>query len=139
MNDRTLGYRLFRFGSLPDGRRVGYEREGVVLVAEGVRVTVTYRNYRAPGKRFAWRRTTGSGSVVLTRERLVVHSYRWPILDVELDDPQFGLLAISSPTANTLRIEFEAGSFDPKRSGSVAIGIRTALASALRNALPRAF
>jgi hypothetical protein len=137
MNERTLGYRLFRFGSLPARRRVEYEREGVVLVAEGVRITITYRNYRAPGKRFVWRRTAGSGSAVLTRKRLVVYSYRWPILNVELDDPQFGLLAILSPAPNTLQIEFEAGTFDPKRSGSVAIEIRSSLASALRSALPR--
>jgi len=125
MAGRTLGYRLFRWGRVPPARRRRYEADGVYICDEGVHVTVTYRNYRAPGKRFTYRRSSGSGAVVLTSNRFAVFTYRWPVLDVSRSEPEMSALRISAPRPGTLTIAFEAGDVNPRCSGSVTVRLRT--------------
>jgi hypothetical protein len=56
----TLLYRLFRIGGLPKNVRTALESEGMRIIEEGIRVSVTYRDFKAPGKRFTWKRRDGS-------------------------------------------------------------------------------
>ncbi len=125
MWSKTIGYRLFRWGRVPVCRREAYASEGLCVYDEGVPITVTYRNYRAPGKRFGYRRSSGSGAVVVTSVRLVVFYYRWPVLDVPRTDTS-SMLHVAASESGVLTIGFEAGALDPKRSGSVCVRLRTA-------------
>ena len=125
MAGKTLGYRLFRWGRVPPSRQYGYVAQGVRICDEGVPVTVTYRDFRAPGKRFTYRRSSGSGAVVATASRFAVFIYRWPILDVSRDEPEMSALQISTPRPGILTIAFEAGDVSPRCSGSVAVRLRT--------------
>ncbi|MEJ7848655.1 MAG: hypothetical protein WKF92_11275 [Pyrinomonadaceae bacterium] len=54
---KTFLYRFFGIGGIPTNVRAEIEREGVVLFDEGIRGTVTYINFRAPGAT-----ATGSGN-----------------------------------------------------------------------------
>jgi len=86
--------------------------------------TIGYRLFR-PGRYFAWRRSMGSGAIVLTHRRFSVFYYRWLVLNVELADPQLERIGISSPAPGVLVIAFDASDFDLNRSGSVAIRLWT--------------
>ncbi|MGC9529688.1 MAG: hypothetical protein ACP5G2_03615 [Candidatus Bipolaricaulaceae bacterium] len=121
MSKRTLGYRLFGLGRLAARRRAAFHREGVRILEEGIRVRITYRHHVAPGKRFSWRRSVGSGAIALTRRRLAAF-YHWrPILDMETEDARMEKLRISAPAAHTLAISFAAGDPGiPHRPGRAA-------------------
>ena len=45
---------LLGTGCLPDELRGEVMAEGVLLLEEGLRGSVTYRHYRAPGRRANW-------------------------------------------------------------------------------------
>ena len=124
MTGKTIGHRLFRLGSVPSRRRGALEVEGIRLLEEGIRVTITYRDYRAPGKRFGWKRSVGSGAIVVTRTRLLVLYYRWPILDLPLGDVRLGALDIDA-SSDRLSISFDAHDLDDARSGRVEIQLRS--------------
>ncbi|HWP52930.1 MAG TPA: hypothetical protein VN476_02295 [Pyrinomonadaceae bacterium] len=48
---KTILYRLFGVGKMPAQWRATIDSEGVVLFDEGIRSTVTYRDFRSPGRR----------------------------------------------------------------------------------------
>ena len=123
---KTIGHRLFRLGRIPLGWRERLEREGIRILDEGIRYRITYRSYRAPGRYYAWRRSMGSGAVVLTHRRLLLFYYRWPVLDVELAEPRLTRIGASSPAPDVLVLTFEASDFDPRRRGRVTVRLRTA-------------
>jgi len=122
---RTIGHRLFKLGQIPKRRREALKAEGIRVLDEGIPVAITYRNYRAPGRFYAWRRSYGSGSVVVTGCRLFISYYRWPVFDLGLEDPRFGRIHLTSPTTDSLQISFEAADLFLDRTGSVAIRIRS--------------
>jgi hypothetical protein len=122
---KTIGYRLLRLGRISPRWRDGLEAEGIRVLDEGIRCTITYRNYRAPGRYFAWRRSMGSGAIVLTHKRFLLFYYRWLVLDVELADPQLERIGISSSAPDALVLAFDASDLDRQRSGSITIRLRT--------------
>ena len=128
---RTIGYRLFGLGGVPRQRREALEAEGIRVRSEGIAVAITYRNYRAPGRFYAWRRSYGSGSVVVTERRLFVSYYRWPIFDLELDDPRIRRIEMQASAPDRLRLTFDAAEIDPNRSGRVSIQLRAPEAPAI--------
>jgi len=128
----TIGHRLFGLGRIPRRLRDSLGVEGVRVLDEGIRVSVTYRNYRSPGKWFAWKRSTGSGAVVMTQRRLFVSFYRWPILDIERADSRLHRITMSVPATDVLELAFDAADLDSSRSGEVTIRLRTSQASTLR-------
>lgn len=58
---KTLLYRLFGLGGIPQDAVDQIEKEGVVLQDEGIRGSVTFKRFRAPGKYYGW---SGTGSAV---------------------------------------------------------------------------
>jgi len=60
---KTPRYRLFGRGRTPARWRERLDAEGIRVLEEGVRIRVTYRNDRAPGKRLGYRRSIGSGAI----------------------------------------------------------------------------
>src|SRR3712207_3682852 len=89
---KTLLYRLFGAGKIPKHMAPVLEQEGIILSDEGIGGSVTYRNFRAPGKRFLWRRQWFTCSVALTKKRFTAFAYSQPIIDIPLDDPRLGQL-----------------------------------------------
>ena len=115
----SLLYRIFGAGKIPTARRAALEAEGIVILEEGLGGRVSYRRYRAPGKRYG-RRTEGIvGSVALTSKRLVAFRWSKPIIDVPFDHPAFKKLSCKVENEDTLRLSFEAEDFHDDRSGTI--------------------
>jgi hypothetical protein len=131
---KTLLYRLFRIGRLPRDERRRLESEGLRLIDEGIPITVSWRRYREPGTYIARRHQSTSGAVVLTERRLALYICRRPVLDVALDAPHAGRLALTRPVENTLSIRIEAEDFKPGCTGTVSYLLLTAGAEALARA-----
>jgi hypothetical protein len=71
---KSLLLRLFGVGRIPAALMFQLQSEGIVLLDEGVKASVTYRNFSAPGKRFGWRRQWFAGSIAMTRTLAVLRS-----------------------------------------------------------------
>lgn len=132
---KTLLHRLFKVGTLPRRLRAALEAEGLVLVDEGLRGSVAFHRFRAPGKRFSRRREWFTGAVALTRARFVAFAYGRRLVDVPLDDPRLGEVEARVDAPSWLVLGFDAGLFHPERSGRIEVRIRTRFAAEIAERL----
>ena len=125
---KTFLYRLFGVGRIPRQWRMMLESEGLVLVDEGIAGSVTYSDFRAPGKRFPWRKVAFSGSIALTKTRLLALHYANPAINIPLDDERSGQLRISLEGEGTLLAAFDPSLFHDDWSGTMEYRFRTSQA-----------
>lgn len=69
--------------------------EGVLALAARVRGSITYGNYRAPGRYSNWKKQPLSGTVALTGRRLVVWAGGAKRVDVPFDHPMRSTVEMS--------------------------------------------
>ena len=127
---KTLLYRLFGIGKIPAHAVQQIRREGVLLQDEGIGGSVTFRNFRAPGKRYGWRRTWFSGSVVLTREHFLAFKYSQPVVGVSWNDVKLNKLNCYVDQSDRLCVEFDASTYHQGWSGNITVRFSTPLARA---------
>lgn len=132
---KTLLYRLFAVGRMPWQWRSAIESEGVVLFDEGIGGSITYRDFSAPGRRSSWRKVAFSGSIALTKTRLLALQYASPAIDVPLDDPRLKQMQFSVEGENKLLVAFDANLFHDDWSGTIEYRFRTEQAAAFLNRL----
>jgi hypothetical protein len=113
---------LFGTGRFPDGLRAELAAEGIVLLEEGLRGSITLRHYRAPGKRSSWQRSGLYGAIAVTGKRVVVWGNRAKRADAPRDQP--GMRA-SAEAPDRFLLTFDASQLGPDRSGTVEIRLRT--------------
>jgi hypothetical protein len=113
--------RFFYSGKLPDPLRAELEAEGVVLLEEGLRGTLTYRNYRAPGRRYGMRKVRIAGVIAVTRLRVVVWGAGRQV-DVPLGYPG---VEVARDGDEKVMFAFDASAFHTDRSGRVEVRLRT--------------
>jgi len=128
---KTLLYRLFGLGGIPQNAVDQIQKEGLVLQDEGIGGSLTFKRFRAPGKYYAWRRSWFSGSVVLTQEHFLAFRYSQPIIGVSWCDKKFKELSVRLEDENTLCVGFEASTFQEDASGEVEVRLSTTLAPEL--------
>jgi hypothetical protein len=122
----VLGRLLLGSGTLPDDLRAELTAEGLDQEEEGIRGTVTYRNYRAPHRRSKWRRQWIRAALAITDRRLLVAIRGRPFVNVSWDDPRLDELEMSVGDDDRLLMAFDAGLFDERRSGRVELRLRPA-------------
>jgi len=122
---KTLLYRLFGVGRMPQQWRAAIDPEGVVLRDEGIGGSVTYRDFSAPGKRFVWRKVAFSGSIALTKTRLLALQYANPAINVPLDDQRLKQMQFSVEGEDKLLVAFNANLFHSDWSGTIEYRFRT--------------
>lgn len=125
MSRKTIGHRLFGLGRIPKRRRAALVAEGILIADEGIRIDLALRGYRAPGRAFGYRRQLLAGAIVLTAERIAAFVWCGVLFDVRLTDPALASLEIAASSSGTLRIAYDAGDLDPRRSGRVECLLRT--------------
>ena len=101
------------------------------MIDEGVRGSVSFRNFRAPGKIYLRRRNWFTASIVLTERSLVASTSFRSLVDLPLEDPRLSELRFSLDGDETLCIRFDPSLFDPPQSGSITYRFKTELARAL--------
>ncbi len=127
---KTFLYRFFGFGKLPAEYVAALEKEGIILLDEGIRGTVTYRNFRAPGRYSNWKRQWFSSALILTKKRLLALRLRSEIIDVPFSDERFRQMQFSLEDETTLLVAFDASLFHADWSGSIEYRFQTAQAQA---------
>ena len=132
---KSLLHRIFGVGKIPAERRARLESEGIIVLEEGLRGSMSYRKYRAPGKRSGRGREGIVGAIALTKKRLVAFAWSKPVVDVPLDHPTLDKLNVKVENETRLCLSFEAEDFHADRSGSVVCRLSTDRANTLQRKL----
>lgn len=119
-------------GTMPANLRSSLEAEGVTLLAEGLTGSITYRNYRAPGKRIGVAKQGTAGAIGISGQRLVVWVSRGSYIDVPLAMAS-SALQISADQPDRMSFRYDAGRFRTDTSGQVEIRLRTPQAAQIMN------
>ncbi len=128
---KSLLYRLFKIGRVPKQAAEQIAQEGLILQQEGIGGSITFRNFRAPGKYFSWRRKWFLGSVVLTRERFRVFWFANRIISVPWDSDQLSALRCRLEGEDALIVGFDASTFNEDWSGEIEVRLSTSSAAEL--------
>jgi hypothetical protein len=122
---KSLLYRLFGVGKIPEPLMSQLKNEGVILLDEGVKASVTYHNFSAPGKRFSWKRQWFPASIALTKTRLVGLMYSNFIINVPIADERIKAMQYTLENSTTLCVAFEASLFHADWAGTIEYRFRT--------------
>lgn len=122
---KSLLYRLFGVGKIPQQMLAQLQQEGILLSDEGVKGSVTYRDFRAPGRYSSWRRVGLIASIIVTNVRLVALSSSNPLINVPFSDERIHGLKCSVEEGEKLLIAFDASLFHDDWSGTIEYRFRT--------------
>jgi len=135
---KSLLYRLFGIGKISEPLRSQLQKEGIVLMDEAVKGSVTYRDFSAPGKRDLWRRQWYVGSIALTKVRLLTLDNGKPTINLPITDERIRAIRYSvEKSGAVLCIGFDAGLFHEDWSGTIEYRFRTPEAQHFLELLPR--
>jgi len=122
---KTLLHRIFGLGKIPGKVLPLLEQEGIILRDEGIGGSITFRNFRAPGKRYSFRRNWFTGSLVLTGKRFAAFRWGTPVINVTLEEKWLKALHCSVNGEATLCVRFDPAVFQEGHSGSVEVRFST--------------
>lgn len=108
-------------GRLPKMVRDQVAGGDVLLLEEGLGGSITYRNYKAPGKRARLKKVGIAGAVCVTDRRLLVWGARGKLVDVPRDDDRFAAIEVGTEGPDRVLFAWEAGLFHDNRSGRVEV------------------
>src|SRR5258708_26013421 len=108
---KTLLYRLFGVGKIPRQLSATLQTEGIILVDEGIAASVTYLDFRSPGRRSDWRRQWFTGVIALTQVRLVALQYSNTAINVPVTDERMRRMRFSVEEQTTLFVAFDPALF----------------------------
>jgi len=115
---KTLLYRLFGAGRVPNEIIARIDEEKLVFVEEGIPVIFAFDNYRAPGKRFKNKITGISGYICLTKKGLYGPTYGRISLGIQWIDPRISSFRFEV-VKEKLVVRFETSLMDDKAEGLV--------------------
>ncbi len=122
---KSLFYKLFGVGKIKETLLSELKNEEIVASDEGIKSTLTYKNFRAPGRYSNWKRRWFSGAIILTKKRLVLQQYSQPVINLELTDERFKKIKVSLEAEDTLLFEFEPQLFLENSTGEIEWRCRT--------------
>ena len=115
-------------GRLKPELRAALESEGLVLIEEGLKGSVRYKRFRAPGRRHHGKVTPERIGLAISEERFVVYcrSGIVKLIDTAFSNPRLSTLDVSLRGDDRVAIRVDYDRADvPNVSGEVSILART--------------
>ena len=135
---KSLLYRIFGLGRIPAAQRWELQSEGELLCEEGLRASITYRHFHAPGKYFRWRKKWALvGSIVLTQKRLAVFLWKRAFIIIAYDDPRMKEIAFEGENSGSFSLTCNASMLDASWSGTIELRFSTAEATRIMEIIER--
>ena len=134
---KTLLHRFFRLGKLPRKYAPTLRGEGIILIDEGIGGSITFKRFRAPGRRHSLKRSWFTGCLVLTEKTFAAFTWMRPLIFVPRADNRLSQLRRSLEGGGTLLISYDASLFNEKWSGTVECWFKTAQAQLFLEQLAR--
>ena len=128
-----LGRLLLGAGTLRPQLRADLEEEGLVLLEEGLRATLHYKHFKAPGRRHHGKVTPQRVALGVSEERLVVYasSGRVKLADSPFASADWDKVGVDAVDGSVeIVVDYDRDD-DPKVSGEILIRIHTAEADAI--------
>ena len=122
---KTILYRLFGLGAIPRRVRPVLEKEGVLVLDEGMGGWFITRNVKAPGKRYVRRSEGFSGSLAVTKKRIVCFTYWKRQMNISVDDSKLSSLYVNTSNEQTLSISFASSDFRKAWQGVIEFRFTT--------------
>lgn len=115
-------------GKLKPELRAALEAEGLVLVEEGLFGWITYRHFKAPGRRFNGKVAGERLALAISEQRFVVYcrSGTVDLIDSPFTEPNLRALEVSLEGSNKVALRIDYDVIDaPKVSGQLTIRAKT--------------
>lgn len=122
---KTLLYRLFGLGKIPVHLAAQLRGEGILLLDEGIKGSVTYIDFRSPVRYANWKRQWYTASIALTEARLFALRFSQTIINVPLVDERIRHMNFSLEASGALLVAFDASLFHQDWSGKIEYRFRT--------------
>lgn len=132
---KSILYKLFGIGKIKQAFLSELKSESLIASDEGIKGSITYKNFRAPGRYSNWKRRWIVGAIVLTEKRLVLQQYSRPVINILLTDERIQKIKVSLEDQNTLLFEFEPNLFLENSSGEIEWRAKTPQAQKIFDAL----
>ncbi len=116
---RFVLHRILGLGKIPAADRQALEPEGIEVAEEGIWVSITYKNYRAPGKVFLNRKRWVVGSLVVTKHRFSAYIFSRRIFNLPLSDANFAKWKVFVEDGQRLCLAGDASNLGPNHSGNL--------------------
>lgn len=116
---------VFGAGRIPGSVLPTLQTEGIVFQQEGIWGSITYLNYRAPGRYSNWKRQWFLGSIALTSKRIVAFGWAQRLLDIPYDHPTLSAVTFTLEAPERLCASFDAASFHEDRTGTIELRYAT--------------
>ncbi len=118
-------------GRFSPEQRAELEAEGAQILEDGLRGSVTWRDYRAQRRYSSFRKKGVYVAIALTGRRLLVQRTGGKEIDVPFDHPGFAAIEASLDEPDRLCLAFDPGAFDPEASGRIEVRLSTLQAGRL--------
>ncbi len=128
---KSLLYKLFGIGRIRQELLADLKSERIIAADEGLKSSITYKDFRAPGRYSNWKRRWITGAIILTEKRLILQQYSQPVINLELSDERLQKIKVSLETENAMLFEFEPQLFLENSSGKIEWRCRTPLAKVI--------
>jgi hypothetical protein len=135
---KTLLHQLFGLGKVPKRYAATLRKQGIVLIDEGIGGSVTYKQFKAPGRRHSWKKSWFTGSLVLTKQTFAAFAMLRPLIYLPIEDGRLSALRCSVEEDVTLLVTYDASLINDKWSGTVECRFRTAKAQLFLEHLAKA-
>lgn len=132
---KSIFYRLFKLGAIPEKVQTILEHEGIVVSDEGMAGLFITKDVKGPGKRYRHRSEGFSGWLAVTNKRVLCYSYRKRQINISVDDPKIASIHIANPSKETLSISFESSVFRDGWEGLIEFKFKTEKAKQFHHAL----
>lgn len=132
---KSILFRLFGIGGIPEKIRPALAAEGVVVADEGVSGWFVAKNVKGPGKRYFNRIEGFSGWLVITGKRILCYTYWKRQMNISVEDPRVSGLYVNLPKAEKLSIAFESAAFRDGWAGVIEFQFNTEKARQFYDAL----
>ena len=126
--EKTLLYRIFKLGKIPKRYAPTLQDEGVILLEEGISITITLKNVKAPGRRHSWKRSWFTGSIAITKQTFAAFTIFRPLIYLPLSRENLAKLNCTLEGRNVLTVRFDASTFNEKWSGEIECKFKTSKA-----------
>lgn len=128
-------YKIFGAGKIRETLLSELKDEEIIAFDEGIKSTLTYKNFRAPGRYSNWKRRWFAGAIILTDKRLVLQQYSQPVINILLKDERLQKIKVSLEEKDKLLFEFEPHLFLENSSGNIEWRCQTSHAKTIYNRL----
>lgn len=114
----SILYRLFKVGRLPKELSKKIGDDSLIHLEEGISVSIIFKNFKSPRKRFKSKIIKATGAICLTKAAFYTSIYRRVTIQLGWEDPKIDSIEFEV-TEKHLIMRFDVSKFDSQSEGLV--------------------